>query len=306
MKILVVILSLFFLSGCVTLPSGGSAPKSATMQKKAVIAITEPLHRKAYLFMKPEGKVIWDDQPELEKMADEITRSGGLTERNRVAYRVAELFKGEPKDFLLPRTQTGHLQVSYWNIRNLPLGVKQVLFLRVYDSVMKGTYREMIAFAYEDMSLDELRRIALQEGVARILRIKDMDDAFRQNGLYMVSNVPMDLTESLAKVIDPPQPQDVARQGATLDHNLSTLVGTVTRMTAGGPTAMAVGLLLGVSSGLIESSTSTTTAYLVTFMRDGTDTPEATLEAEWAGSLKPGDRLKVKRGSFTTTLERAL
>lgn len=271
---------------------------------KALVAFNDQLPKKLYLFMKPEGKLMWDNHEEMDRLADEMTLNGGLPERNRLAYFVTELFKGKVEDFRLPRTALRDVQTTYWNVRDIPFGVKQVLFLRVYDSAFKDRSREIMVFAFEDMTFDEMRRIALEEGVARVIRIKDMEGVTRKNGLYLVGSVPNTLRVSEGTVLDV-KAQEISQNGLSLGSEVGSLAGQVGGYASGLPGAAIAGLLVAVSSLVLEQSTSTVTVYQVSFKRDDAEAAEATLEAPWAADLKSGDRIKVTQGSFTTTLERA-
>lgn len=147
--------------------------------------ITLTTNQHARTFGSDEGLVEWMEykeggglrlNPEMSKLASDATKEK-YPERNKLRFRVFEDYAGSVEGLSLPLIPKDTSMFSTASLMKIPYGARKVIYMHVPDLRPPHVKLEftagIIVVAYEDLPLDVLRRVALEDGVLRAIRVKD-------------------------------------------------------------------------------------------------------------------------------------
>lgn len=257
-----------------------------------------------------DGEVEWmrfdngsvSRHPGMSLLSSQATKEK-YPETKALRFRVYEEYAGPAQYINLPYLPASHNRISKAGLSNVPYGAKQAIYIQATD--LSGSHPELIsgviAVSFEDLSLEVLRRVALEDGVLRAFRVRDNRFFIMKGDDLIKGEVPNKLLVQEAVIIsiaghdiagraDPQSVGNSGSLGAQIGASGGGIVGAVAGAVAGGLLATFVG--------------NSTSAYHVSYQIDGETETRTTIQGTWCKDMKSGDRVKVTRGSFYEKLEK--
>lgn len=273
---------------------------------KVLIVATGRLPSPLFMFPAKEGKFEWEGSTELSQLGDQATLDAGYAARNKPRFRVSEEFFGDADELRqrLPGSLVEPGRLTLWHVRNIPIGAQKVLRLRIYDALLQPPPHEILVIAFDDLPLEVMRRVALEDGVLPMLKMRNSDALEQREGVWMSGRVPNQLAVSKGVAMSVDE-QTMAIGSPGLLTNMGALSGQVGASMGGGVTGLAVAFVGIAASVFTDRALSSVTIYRVTYQREGESTPRVSFQGSWAKDIRPGDQITIRTGGFTERLTRA-
>ena len=242
--------------------------------------------------------------PRMSTIADNLTMNAGLRDRGDPRYRLAELYAGSPNGVTLPIENVTGGALSMHHLASIPPGAQRVVLVQAYDWVTRTTIptQQIIALSFDaKVSLDTLRRAAVEEGAALVFRFKDIDDVERSRGVYIAGKLPSTPFVVTTGIVDTISKEELHGQNNGIGNGVASVAGPAAGE-AFGLTGLVVGTLGSLIAGkLIDSGSAT--AHIIGYHVEGSKKEKHIAVGSSVSGIKPGDKIRITQGSFLSKVE---
>ncbi len=285
--------------------AASESTKALLAEGKILVAVSGEVNRTLFNHVGSIEYANIDDSinKPLTKLADRITAQAGLTDRSKDRYRLDETYAGSPAGYLPPIENVTGGVLSMFHLASIPPGARNIVIIQAYDSDASVHTQQVMALSFADgISLDTLRRAAIEEGVTRVFRIKDIDDIERSRGVYIagkITDTPFIVTTG---TVDTVSNEDIRGRNSGVAENVAPAAGGLAGQSLGGTAGVVATIGTMVLGKIFDSGSAT--AHIIGYHVAG-DTQEHQLAIGSSGNdIKPGDKIRITRGTFLSKVEK--
>ena len=238
----------------------------------------------------------------MTKLADRITAKAGLTDRSEERYRLDETYAGTPTGYVLPIENVTGGVLSMFHLASIPPGALNIVVVQAYDKDAAVHTQQVMAISFDSkVSLDTLRRAAVEEGAALVFRIKDVGDVERSRGVYIAGRLPSTPFIVTTGIVDTVSKEELHGRDSGVAENVAPLAGAEAGQAFG-----LTGLIVGTLGSLIVGKTfdsGSATAHIIGYHVEGSKKEKHIAVGSSVSGIKPGDKIRITQGSFLSKVE---
>lgn len=271
---------------------------------KVIVAVSGEMnvtwfnHRGSVTYINVDGS----PNANMGMLAENITAEAGRTNRNEPRYTLKEIYVGKPSGYVFPIENVIGGALSTFHLSVVPPGARKVDLIQVHDSQASIQTQQVMAVSFDDkISLSTLRRVDVEEGMARAIRIKNLDDIEVSRGIYIAGKMPNTPFAVTTGIVDTVDKENLHGRDSGVANNVAPLAGAEAGQ-AFGMTGMVVATMGSVIIGKALGSGSAT-AHIIGYHVEGSTKEEQIAVGSSVKGIKPGDKIRITRGSFLSKVE---